>query len=95
MKSERQIAVEALTLAGNVLSTFTDRGSIGAIDNVLRSRWQDRTTVKGWWTQVGALTDGLDPPAVPVEFCNWCPDPPRPDPRWHPNGQRNHVEPSL
>jgi DNA-directed RNA polymerase subunit RPC12/RpoP len=27
---------------------------------------------------------------MPVDFCNWCPDPQHPNPAFHPGGQARH-----
>ena len=84
-RSDREIAVEALRLFGDLLSTFTDKGSIGAIDNVLRSTWQDKSTMKWRWEALNRLTDELA--SVVPDHCSWCPNPAAPDPRWHRDGQ--------
>lgn len=34
----------------------------------------------------------LDTARVKVAFCNWCPDPEKPSPDFHPGGQSEHVE---
>lgn len=39
---------------------------------------------------------GAATPATPkVEFCNWCPTPPFPDVRFHPDGGAEHREAAL
>lgn len=84
-RSDREIAVEALRLFGDLLSTFTDKGDIGAIANVLRSTWQDKSTMKWRWEALNRLTDELA--SVVPDHCSWCPNPAAPDPHCHRDGQ--------
>lgn len=49
----------ALDLLTKIAGTFTDKGSIGGIDNVLRSTWHDRDQVKGWYEWIDATREQL------------------------------------
>lgn len=41
---------------------------------------------------INELADLPDARPVKVAFCNWCPEPEKPSPDFHPDGQREHVE---
>jgi hypothetical protein len=81
-RSDREIAVEAVVLLDRVLSTFTEVGSIGAIANVRRSRWQDSSHVAQWRARVDAMRAELE--LIPAN----------PTPEFHERGLV-HQEPQV
>lgn len=84
-RSDRDLAVAAIAILSDVVALL-ERPSISrAVALVGRA---DRIVT--WRLALQALQSDLRAPRV--EFCNWCPTPTAPDPRWHLDGRPNHVE---
>lgn len=62
-RPDRHIALEALEVSRTLLAMFTERGSIGAIDNVRRTGWQHAEKVISLGEVVDRLAADLARPA--------------------------------
>lgn len=60
-RTERDIALEALELSRTLLAMFTERGSIGSIDNVVRTGWYEKGQIESLGGMVERLAAGLAP----------------------------------